>query len=219
MLTKNKFSWFQLNTQIRCEEFNNFAENIESFLTNKVSEIEADFEKRASQLTKDEQSEFFEMMFEEEYHNFSNSFPSLLRQSLFLTVYAFFEQQLIGICKTFERQNQSIKLKDLKHKGITAAQFYLKRVVKLPFPDDTDLWIKIKSYSELRNHFAHNNKLSDKEVIASLHKIQGLKIDCIEHNKTTHISIELQKEFILEFLDIIYEFLTLLNSISIEHKN
>lgn len=94
----------------------------------------------------------------EYYYNISNLYPNILWSSIFLTAYSTFENSLTDICKFLQDGNSDdIKLNDLGHKGIHRAKVFIKKVVKLDFPDETEQWSFIKNSNLIRNCLIHGS--------------------------------------------------------------
>ncbi|MCR8966168.1 hypothetical protein O0550_23785 [Brevibacillus halotolerans] len=102
-------------------------------------------------------SEDLEPVTTEGYFHWNIKFPTILRATVFLSCYAYFEHQLVTMCKDFERQEDIlVKYNDLTGQGIEKAAKYLKKVCNIEFPDQSPEWNRIKKYNLIRNCFAHN---------------------------------------------------------------
>ena len=83
-------------------------------------------------------------------------FPEILESSFFITFYAFLENRLIDLCEILRiKRNYSLKISDIEGRGITAAQTYIKKLAKLPFPDQSSYWDDICTYRDIRNCIVH----------------------------------------------------------------
>jgi len=81
----------------------------------------------------------------------------LLYQSLFIAVYSRFERYLKDLCIDVRHsESLSVKLRDLRSQGITAASDYLKKIARLSFPDTTEEWHVIKLLNKIRNSLVHD---------------------------------------------------------------
>ncbi|MFS0763879.1 hypothetical protein [Peribacillus phoenicis] len=212
-------SFFHLTSISKFNDLLIYSERIEDFLQTNIKLIETSLDKEiiAMNLTEEEGSEYFENRYEEDYFNYKNSFPTILRRSLFLHVYSIFEQELIKLCQDIERKKpDSIKLDDLKHSGIIKAQIYLKRVAGISFPDNSNEWIKIKDYNQIRNHFAHDGRMiADKgtRLFNSIENTKGINNTFFGKHKGKEIyEIELNNEFCDEAINVIIQFLLKLDA-------
>jgi len=135
-------------------------------------------------------------------------FPEILELSFFITFYAFLENRLIGLCEILRvKRNYSLKISDIKGGGIIAAQTYIKKLAKLPFPDQSSHWHDICIYRHIRNCIVHRDgKIADKnkeleEKIKKFRK-RGLLVDL-----TSGKHISLSKGFCSKFVNIMEDFL------------
>jgi hypothetical protein len=216
-----KINWFQFTIQVKFEDLLNYSNNIEEYLNSKISEVESSLDKDIQEmnLTPEESSELFEHKYEEVFSNFNNSFPTILRKSLFLHAYSNFEQLLFSFCKEYESKlTESIKLDDIRHNGIKKVQVYLKKVVNIPFPDNSPEWIKIKAYNQIRNHFAHDGRTVVHEtsgLYQALTNINGIDVHLEYKDRDTKNNIHrfsLNNEFCEHAINTFSDFLFLLDS-------
>ena len=133
------------------------------------------------------------------YFDLKNLYPNMVWSSIFLTIYSTFEHTLNEICKSLQNKNgNNIYLKDLKHKGITRSQFYLKKVIQIKFPDETKEWAFIKNSNEVRNCIIH-----EAGNFHDCNKNNGI-IKFIENTKSLgemDDKIVMKKEFSEEFIN------------------
>jgi hypothetical protein len=87
-------------------------------------------------------------------------FPTIFRQSFFLTVYSELESELNRHCRSLESlYNLPKSLEDMggrPDQSIRRARKYLKEVARVDFPD-TPIWAEILAYQKLRNCIVHSN--------------------------------------------------------------
>jgi hypothetical protein len=216
-------SWFEFFISVQFEELTQFTEHVEEFLEQKVKEVESSYEEHAKELglSGEDLTELFEHMYEEDYHNFNKSFPNILRKALFLHSYAVLEQQLLNLCKHYEKtQPDSILLKDLRHSGINKAQVYLKKVVGINFPDTSEEWKKLNiNYNLIRNHFAHSGQqtissATKGDLLKALNETPGVETKLMfmdPDSKEKFYDFRLKKEFCIEFISLINTFLLIVN--------
>ena len=89
----------------------------------------------------------FESVFEE-------YFPQLQRSSALITLWGFFEYQLIRLCKDLQKENS---LPSFKGDKIAEATIYLKNVVGITFDVESSEYIEILNIKRLRNRFVHED--------------------------------------------------------------
>jgi len=92
-----------------------------------------------------------------ELHLNQTKYPSIHRESLVITIYNFFEDQLNLLCAIFsECVNSNIKLKDLKGQGIERGLLYLSKVASIDLSGMGRELPYIKNVNALRNQIVHN---------------------------------------------------------------
>lgn len=144
--------WIEINL----DNLSEYTVTVEDLLDSKLKNFTSWVEKEASKVTGEQQEDFYEF-YADDYHQFSRIFPNILRSSLFIMLYSFLENQLVNLCGKFHRQyGYTIKLTDLRGEGIVRAKNYLKKVVKIDFPDQTPSWDDIIMYNRMRNFIVHN---------------------------------------------------------------
>jgi hypothetical protein len=81
---------------------------------------------------------------------------TILRSALFLASYAAFEQCIDRLADEWrEKLDLDLKPTDLRHRGIERSKAYLAKVVKMPFPSETEEWSRICHLRTVRNQLAH----------------------------------------------------------------
>lgn len=143
-------------------------------------------------------------------HLYLFQFPSILRTSLFLSIYSFLETQLILLCKQLQAKKRiDISVTDLKGNGIEMASKYLKKVIGISFPDTSKEWVNVKHYNHLRNCIAHNGGIVNrdkKELIKAIDAIPYIRIEDNGYDE----SLRFEPLFCTEFINNIKAFWELL---------
>lgn len=170
-----------------------------------AKKLETLIKKEAAKLEQQKQDEFFEN-YTDDFWMLQKVFPNIFRSSLFIACYTLLENQLIDICELLQGQyNYTIKVSDLKGRGITVAKIYLKKVACIDFPDQSSHWKKILKYNLIRNVVVHNRCRLDednknaKEIRTFIKNSSSLSLDDNEY-------IQFSKKFILEVLDSLNAF-------------
>jgi hypothetical protein len=101
-----------------------------------------------------EEKEELEVLFERQKKEASETYPQLLRASLFATGYGVLEHFLVSICKQCQPHLRGPHLKDLRGEGIIRAQLYLAKVAQVVWPA-TQEWNALTDYGLLRNALVH----------------------------------------------------------------
>lgn len=112
----------------------------------------------------------------------TGEFRSLLNNSMFLTIYSFFENEFVALCEyAGSIQGSSLKPKDLSDNSyISQCRKFVTKVLKVDLSNLEKEWEEITNFQILRNSFAHNNgilKNNNSNIIGFMRKIDGLEID------------------------------------------
>lgn len=185
----------------KLETFREYAKYIEQSLGREIY----DFEESMKEFSDKEKEEFVDWHYDE-IVNFRDVFPSIMRNSLFISVYSFLEEKIIDLCG--QPDETSIKLEDLQGNGITRAALYIKKIKKEVFPDDIKEWHYIINANHIRNCIVHcgGDVEKSKNPKKVRHAIQELK-HVLENS---HHKIILSEEFCMEFISVVERFLCIL---------
>ncbi len=86
----------------------------------------------------------------------TGEFSGLLRKSFFVSIFSFFENRLIGECRS--RRNNKIPLifDDIyAHDELQKVAKYFTKVLQIDFPNNTPQWDAIQNYRIIRNCIVH----------------------------------------------------------------
>ena len=139
----------------RWELHSRFLDLVEPHLESTLRDWEHVIEQQAQEIDdEDARDEFYEFH-SDEYHE-RLEFKSIMMNSFFSASFALFENQLIGICQSVQRDSGSpFSVKDLGSSSPTnRAKTYLHKLGVL-FPTDGSEWQDITSYREIRNKIMH----------------------------------------------------------------
>ncbi len=197
-------SVFQLSINYELNNFLGLNTVIENYFNNKKNELNENgksLEELEEQFGNDEYANhIFEGQIEE-YQNFTETFPDLIRRSLFLTSYSFLEKNLIDICKHTENNSSSILLSDLKGSGINQVKTYLQKVLKIEQPLFFQHDSELKLLSNIRNASIHNNGVIERKIEQTIILIENCKvlypnINLQEHSKEVLLGSDFNKVFL-----------------------
>jgi hypothetical protein len=204
-LTNKIRQHFHLHTPL--DNFEDYCNTIESQFESKLKI----FKEAEASISDEEIDDYFDFYIDD-YTNFSDTFPDIHRKSLFITLYSYFENQLISICnEQQEIKNSSISISDLRGNGIEKAQKYFKKVLSIEFPDSTKEWVLLKKYNSIRNCIVHNQ--GDVNVYNDTKTLNNIITDFSYISTNRDDIILLQKEFCYEFLQLVRTFLSKLYDI------
>jgi hypothetical protein len=143
------------------------------------------------------------MFFTSDRYRYLIEFPSILRTSVFLSLYSFLENQLVILCKQIQNKKRiALGVNDINGNGIVKASKYLKKVVGIDFPDQAEEWTYIKHCNQLRNCLVHNGGIVNEENKKILKAIEAIPSVTSNYNLLDK-ELRLEKEFCLDFIHII----------------
>lgn len=183
---------------------------------NYAEHIELDFEERAHKVEKELEDfynhagiiEGWEREFEHEaddfielHGNYRSEFPAILRSSLLVSVYAFFEQKLVEECKPTKN---GLTISDIKGGSIIQrAKKYIEKVMEKEFPTNNEHWMYIREVNAIRNCIVHNGsfvELNDSKLRNIINNMENIKIN--DNNK-----IVIEQGFVEKMIDHVDAFL------------
>ena len=149
---------FAIELRIGFDELERYLEITEEYLKKAKAEFETRLDKESKALLPEERDEFNES-YEQEYWDYEETFPRILRSSFFVSAYSLMESKMAIICKQLEKDKQiPISWSDLK--GDTLDQFKLYcKLAGLELSYDSMDWQEIQNYCMLRNCIVHNRGL------------------------------------------------------------
>lgn len=140
-----------------------------------------------------------------------DTFPSLLRRSAVLTVYGYFEHELVRLCNRFKKEKKfQLSLTDLKGDGIERAVNYLWKVANLNVHKGTEVWQSMNRVRLIRNAVAHRD--------GGIHDQQGQLLpklsEAIGHLKyirTNEYEVILESGFVAQVVEIFAQYFKLID--------
>ena len=176
---------------------------LEDFLEGELKRFESWAEEQTCKLEEDQKANFYDF-FSDDYHKFSDKFPSTVRSSLVVTCYSFLESNLLRLCSQMQRdKGLTIGAEDLSGKGIFQAQKYIKKVLQFDFPDQTEEWQEITKINQLRNALVHEQgrvKPGNDKLRSYIDNNTGL-LALDNHNR-----VKINKGHVEKFLNTIHKF-------------
>jgi hypothetical protein len=136
------------------EHVEEFDVRVAAFLAEELRRFEVDLKHQA---TRHPDTEDFYEVYADDVAQVKERFPAILRGSVLLSLYSQFEHFLDRMCDQFATERRVPKAKEShpKDKGILRSQKYLKKMIGLQFPDQTEAWKRLKYVGKIRNRFAH----------------------------------------------------------------
>jgi len=148
---------------------------------------------------------------QDELWTYEAIYPRLLRNSLFLAVYAYFEHELVVLCQQVGRRlGSSSSWRDYsRNNGKSAlldrAKKYLKDESKLDLKFNGRVWSDIRKIEKIRHHLIHmDGEIDDRHSLWSYLSSKGLIAN--------QIQISLTGQFCEDVISIVEEFLIILQN-------
>lgn len=201
--------WYKFFKHHGLDTLEDYADHVESTLDNELTKID----KYIETFKTEEEKEFHVDRIYDEIAAYRDEFPAIMRASLLISIYSYLEHELNKLCR-FHNAEGFLIFKT-KATGIARSKEFMKKELKMDFPDQTKEWNFICYVKEIRNCFAHaqghidmmSQGLQDKVRQA----IKSLGKDLISEKESTK-EIQLHEKFNEEFiknakkfLDYIYE--------------
>jgi hypothetical protein len=138
------------------EELKRYADALEGALEEEKRRLEKDSEERASTMTEEQRMELYEWAYDD-FYRLGETFPRILRYSLFVHTYSLLEHTILRIADHLRNSRKlDLSPSDLRDEGITRAKTFLKKVVRVSFPDNGTDWQDILALNHIRNIIVHN---------------------------------------------------------------
>jgi len=223
MKTKNWMNkrWFWIRRhgiiKLKLEQFKEYSKKLEDCLKQELSKLNSTIAEEEAEVESQEGKDWLQDTYGDSRWNLSEIFPNILRTSLFTTCYSFFENELNLICELLQEKNECPVHylgnfdNGKEGKGIRRAQRYLKKIIKINFPDQSTAWTEILIYQAIRNIIVHNDGKLDNKENGRFKEIFRRLEDYIKKKPSIHIDdfkrIQLSLDFILEMVTTIELFL------------
>ena len=175
---------------------------VETQLEHKLANFNDWVTKQAAHLSEAEKHDLYASV-GLEHTELSQIHPQILRQSLVIALASFLEKTLNSLCQDFRKHWQiDLSFHDIHGKGITRAQKYLKKVIKIDFPDTNAAWQNILLINEIRNFYVHSEGNVSGELVKRIETAS-------ENRALTKLypeSIDLDSKFVPFYIENIEKF-------------
>jgi hypothetical protein len=171
-----------VDADIRLSDLYEFLLNVETYLNRKKSQIDKKPKGLLSNV---------------EYDKFAESFPSILYNSIYISVWAFMEQEIKGYCKAMQKTMKlDIGISDLSGALIDRFNKYTKSILGLKYGFEGHFIEDMKTTYEIRNCLVHNDGIVPENKIPTVKKyVNRSKIQLIVSGR-----IELKKLALESFI-------------------
>ncbi|WP_339249087.1 hypothetical protein [Paenibacillus sp. FSL P2-0136] len=151
----------------------------------------------------------------EEIHKYSG-LPGILRNSLLVSIFSYFENQLVLLIKSIQINNNiELNLSDLRGTGVEKTQIYLRKICGVDISFDSKNWQYVKNAIQIRNCIVHNGgDIEEYSKKTELRRIIGKLENVFEGG---NYIIVVNNKFCFEIIDVMELILLDLYKISFEH--
>lgn len=137
------------------ENYQSFYSDVEVLFQKKDKELQQTIDERLKSVPEEHHSEFVEG-YGQDLHENQFLFPSMHRESIFITSFNYLEHSLNEYCRLISKLSENpIKLNDLNHKGVQRAIVYLKKIALLDLSEANTEYEFIANSNRLRNRIVH----------------------------------------------------------------
>jgi|SRR5699024_4451714 len=204
MFIDNLVAAYSLTIQSELINFRFYVEDVEKRFNEKTKKVEEVIDL----YLKEEVDEFWEREYEQEVESFvelqdryKNDFPEIMRSSLLISVYSFFEQKLVSQCKPIKN---GLSISDIRGGSvIDRAKKYLEKLMEVDFPANNEHWKFLREVSLIRNCIVHNGGF----VEQSSNRIRNIINDMENIHINEYDKIIIEKGFVEEMIDHVDAFL------------
>lgn len=147
----------QVLIEFSIENLNSYVLKIEEFLDKEIENFNDNFEEKTKGWNDEDKNEYGEYL-SDEYWILAETHPNLLRSSMFISIYSFFEKELKDICEYYKKgKNNKQIIYPKKISKISKSLLCLEQCYDIKFSIIIEEWKKIDEvYREIRNLFAHD---------------------------------------------------------------
>lgn len=198
---------YQYQIEIELLSFHQYLELTNNFWNEKIKEFNEKL---------DTIDDWDKQYFDKEWH-ILNSVPNILKSSLLISIYSFFETEFDRVVKEFaSKKSMKLQLTDISDKGIDRAKKYIEKVLLVDLSSLKQEWDLLKDFQKIRNTLSHSGYITKKTDVVKLIKNNGQYFDFNDTNEEFHFSFK-GVEYHQKVLGEIQFFLV--NSYKLLHSN
>lgn len=156
-----------------------YSQTLEELLQAEAGRLERRVDGKAAGLSKEEKEELYDF-FSEQHLELSETYPSILRESLFISSYSVIESLAFKVCgHVKELKGFELNVKDLRGDGLQQCYIYLTRAASLNSLKDNKHYGQLQFLNTIRNALVHNQgRLKEPEKMKSqLKQWPTIKVD------------------------------------------
>ena len=177
-----EYAIFRELVHLDLELWDDYVRTLEQALDQRRKDFHERVEREAHQLPAHEREELFDY-YSDDHARLAEYFPNTMRASTFVACYDAFVVHLGQLCHLKARGvGCLLRVNDIRGQGVERAKLYLKKVLQVPFPDDTREWTIIKNYGRVRNCLVHGDGKparmgESKKAEQAVHDLPALRLD------------------------------------------
>ncbi len=151
-------SMSELFITLNLDSYQSYLDRIPYYLETEQVKLEEQLEKEVKGMTQENAERYYEYYFEDEMHLLKN-FHYTFYESLYITLYSFFEKELYKICKRLQSTNtHKIKVNHLAGNGIDKYSLFLSALYDIEI-SQFHSWDELKKHQKIRNYIVHNDSM------------------------------------------------------------
>jgi hypothetical protein len=144
----------ELTVNLHLEHFDHYVSKMSADLAGEKQEIEKRLKELSAGVTQDE-AEFLEYEFSDEFYLIDDIFLPLFIHSSTFSLFAFFESELVALCKRLDQSAGNSAWPATRGSGIEKAKAYLTAHAGVQFGQLNTHWQSLSNMLKVRNCLAH----------------------------------------------------------------
>jgi len=191
---------YKMVIDIELRNFKKYVTLLDEVGVNEINELT----KRYNNVSEDD--DIWRTIISEEIFQLETQFPNIIRKSLFLSIHAYVESELLKYCSFIQTEYEAVfSVSDLKYGIVKRVKLYLEKVGRFDFHNLNNIFNEYSKYYSIRNAFSHTNAADDELDKKQINAIKELdNIEIINNN------VVINNKFIFNYLDMLNKLFELL---------
>ena len=197
MNSKRMLSAHEWIMHFNTDQLDKYIKHFEEVFSSMQASFEKEMDEFAGKLPEEERGDWYEWN-SDKHSELNHEFPRIHNNSLFVTIYSYYEAQIKSLCTFFENiTDAKLKCNHLNGKGIKKYCQYLKLMHDVSFPDDTTEWQDVNLYRTIRNCIVHTQgKLGSNKNAEQVKKFAKDNADLITIDQHDSLTIQFPFNYI-----------------------